>query len=953
MRKIIALLLIVSIMLSFAIISSAQADVTYLYGDVDNSGEIDDIDAMLLSRYLAGWPDINIDLNLADGNGDGFVDDIDDMLMTRYLAQWDQSNVDGFRYGTPFILEYVANLTINNPNELELGTSMTIDYDLVVDPVPDTEEEPIVTFFYQSSNTAISAYDDTFEAVKMGESVVTIRVVAYYPEAGITANGYTTHTINVVDTQSTMFDIVSEGVANFYVNSLPASADYYKDYFVEQVALKTGVIMENIYEPSHATIVFAIDASPTNLRSGGYQIRVSGNILWVEAIDEEGMDKAVRYLLKYYLDETEGTFAVPDDINVVEAEGYAVKSLTINGVDISEYTIIIPSDRNDNVTAENAVDPVESAGGMLRRYIEIMTGYTLDVRNDSTGYENIIEIKVDDTGKMADEAFNIKVVDGTLTITGGAGGQERGVLYGAMDLIENYLGVRFVIAGSYDTEHFYECKHIEIPNGFNYSAEPGMEYRHMTGLGGTIYSNQFEGDNKNSEEYYTMPLKQNGGYRLDKFGRGYYTTFYHAHSFEEQFKGTLGADGQLVNPMNQPCLTKRGQSDICWNSIVGLIEERMGDYNLDPANQWKLDGLFNRQPGEPELMWISVAWNDNENYCNCSQCRKVVTEEGSISGPLVRLANDMADRLAAHEEYYPIKIFTIGYGTTARKPTKTALRDNITLCYCWNGCNNHPFTGEECDDRGCRGLHYNNIKDREFYEGWVDISSETHIWYYSSSYSWRLSPLPILENIYYDFKYLADVGCNGIYAESGAGNNPLAKLTNYMMARAIWDPYMEYEEYMDMAAEYVRVNFGDGWEYIMEFIEMWDESSEGQDCWLTNYSHPYEMMSMDYYAENYDYINELLYKAESMANTEEQQYNIQVTRIMPEFFALSGMYDDMYVNGDAEAQEWYAECYTNLYNFIKDNGIDIGGNGGNSRMTAEPCNPMKVWYDFPTYATWY
>ena len=115
MKKIVSLLLIVSIMLSFAIITSAKADVTYLYGDVDKSGDIDDIDAMLLSRHLAGWPDIEIDLELADGNGDGEVDDIDDMLMTRYLAQWDQGSVDGFRYGTEAVTEepeYLAKVSI-------------------------------------------------------------------------------------------------------------------------------------------------------------------------------------------------------------------------------------------------------------------------------------------------------------------------------------------------------------------------------------------------------------------------------------------------------------------------------------------------------------------------------------------------------------------------------------------------------------------------------------------------------------------------------------------------------------------------------------------------------------------------------------------------------------------------------------------------------------------------
>ena len=944
MKKIVSLLLIVSIMLSFAIITSAKADVTYLYGDVDKSGDIDDIDAMLLSRHLAGWPDIEIDLELADGNGDGEVDDIDDMLMTRYLAQWDQGSVDGFRYGTEAVTEepeYLAKVSIKSPSQLQLGSTMPIDCDIEVVPAIDTDEPPIVTYYYQSSNNAISAYDETFEAVKMGESVVTVRVVAYYPELGITANGYATHTINVVDNLSTKVNITSAGSTEYEIVNVNSNLSSYATYLQERLLSDTGANFAVVNSATEDTKGVILSTSPVTVgetivtaadcRSGGYVIQmVDGNIV-VVAKDINGMDKAVRYLAKYYID-ANGDFATPDNMNIVDSNGaYPVESITINGVDISNYVIVIPEGYNNEATYDNGRNAVEGALVMLRRYIQFACGERLNAVNAPSDAEYQIELLVDDTGELPDEGFRTTVTDGKLTITGSADYQntKRGVLYGVMDLVENYLGVKFINPDSSSSQYYiYESKHIELADGFDYKDEPGIEYRHVTGLGG-------------SEEYYRMPLKQNGGNLRSMYGKGMYTTFYHAHSFEEQFKGTLGSDNQIIGPNNQPCLTKRGQSDICWNSIVGLIEQRMGD------------GYGNLVPGQPDLMWISVAWSDNENYCNCSQCRKVVTEEGSISGPLVRLANDMADRLANHEVYNPIKIFTIGYGTTARKPTKTALRDNVILCYCWNGCNNHPFTGEECNERGCRGLHFNNIKDREYYEGWVANSTSTHVWYYSSPFSWRLAPMPIVDNIYYDFKYLAEVGCDGVYAESGAGNNPLSQMNCYLMARALWDPYMEYEEYMDVVREYVRVNFGDGWEYIMEFIEMWDESSEGQDCWLTNYSHPYEMMSMDYYAENYDYINELLDKAEAMASTSRQQYNIQYMRITPEFFALSGMYDDMYVNGDAEAQALYAERYTNLYNFIKDNNIDIGGNGGNARMTDEPCNPMKVWYDFSSFATWY
>lgn len=61
------------------------------FGDVDNSGTVDRIDANLLSRYIAGWDGYGSKINteLADMNGDGAVDRIDANILSRCVAAWD------------------------------------------------------------------------------------------------------------------------------------------------------------------------------------------------------------------------------------------------------------------------------------------------------------------------------------------------------------------------------------------------------------------------------------------------------------------------------------------------------------------------------------------------------------------------------------------------------------------------------------------------------------------------------------------------------------------------------------------------------------------------------------------------------------------------------------------------------------------------------------------------
>ena len=62
----------------------------YLVGDVNNDGKVTPRDSMVLSRYLANWPDYATLPNpdAADINKDGKVTPRDQMILSRYLANW-------------------------------------------------------------------------------------------------------------------------------------------------------------------------------------------------------------------------------------------------------------------------------------------------------------------------------------------------------------------------------------------------------------------------------------------------------------------------------------------------------------------------------------------------------------------------------------------------------------------------------------------------------------------------------------------------------------------------------------------------------------------------------------------------------------------------------------------------------------------------------------------------
>ena|GEM_PF-3383067 len=60
----------------------------FIFGDVNNDGNVDLIDVTMLQRYAAGWPNVNINRNAADVNSDGEINIIDVTILQRYVAQW-------------------------------------------------------------------------------------------------------------------------------------------------------------------------------------------------------------------------------------------------------------------------------------------------------------------------------------------------------------------------------------------------------------------------------------------------------------------------------------------------------------------------------------------------------------------------------------------------------------------------------------------------------------------------------------------------------------------------------------------------------------------------------------------------------------------------------------------------------------------------------------------------
>ena len=929
-KRIIAIGIVLALLVSFiptALVSdlqllAAQAETQGLKGDVDGSGEVNDWDEVVLSRHLAGWTDSTINETNADVDNNDIVDDWDEVVLSRYLADW----FDEFPSESPTPTESPSptpedDIVISAGLADELTTGQE---DAVEASATGYSGTPTITYRYTSTNPDVIAVNgNSVTALKAGSSVITVYASLAY-EDGTVKEAMFKKTVTVKDNAAATV-VADEEYVIEYVSRAANQATDAANVLAEKLGLTAQAYTSTAANAKQILVIqgntapystFTTSAKYNTLRDEGYIISVVDSRIAVIAVTDEGLDRGVRYLAKTYTN-ADGNLEVPAELEIISGAGEYIKSLTIAGNDISEYTILQPGSATSPMKASYR----NASLNVLRKYIANATGHTLVIENGETSTATkYIKLVYDDSDELGSEGYRIEVVDGNVIITGG---YERGLIYGAYEFIETYLGIKFMSTSPYYTE----ALNIDIPNGAAKTHVPSFEYRDVAS---TFFSN---GTSIN----YAIPRKINstdGNQSITAaWGGGIGTSPEHAHSFYLQFG---------IDPMEQPCLTAPGAVDTCYAHIVDYIEQKIAR------------GIM---PGETGLTQVTVAWNDNTAYCECAECRRVNAEEGgTYAGTYIRFVNEIADRLAV--DYPGIDIFALAY-SKARIAPKTAPRDNVVICYCWSGCDQHTY-GEtcECGDGLTTIPDYygggsNNDIEAGYYEEWAEMSDNMYVWMYVINYHWYLAPVPNMFDLREDFKYLADVGTKGIYSEGSTREKEyfytFESARDYMISLLIWDPYMTEEEYENYLKEYLKYYYGDGYEYIFEYMKMQTAAGDAiEDCFVTNYDRPANMLSFRYYAENYDTMAELFDNALALADTAEQAEHVQRARLHVEFLSLCGSYDSMYVNGSEEEKAEYQARYEALWSYFHETGYRIvtsdpyGGLPETSEITA---NPYTMWYD--------
>jgi len=489
-----------------------------------------------------------------------------------------------------------------------------------------------------------------------------------------------------------------------------------------------------------------------------FEIKTVGTKVFIDGASADGLYGGAVKFLSDCTDEN--GLKITDNFSYKDTFEYPVKKLTIEGNDISKYTVYHP---------EGADEFVKAAAEDISYYIAEATGVKLPVKTGTPEglYIAIVTVESD---KEFDDSFEVKCENGSVTISGHA---NLGAVYGAYDFLEQYVGVRYITS---DIDYIKPAESIDITD-VNYSEAPYITYRILYHIGYTeIVPSGISVKNKSKRD-----IRWAGN---------------SCHTFDE-------LDGDYsVQYENQPCLTDPEVFDF----MLANVKKRLEAYpNAD-------------------IISISQNDNSNYCKCDaCVEAMKKYAPDpdnyskGGPAGLMIDFVNRMSDEIVKVRPN--IKIHTFAYLYTEEPPVGITARDNIAVQFCpISNCFNHPFTHSCYANKGFseKVSKWSEIVSEVLiwdysYQWDLDGTPYPTMGYNEVVTNYQLF---IDNNVSYVFNN-NDFQLN---------NGEFIALHSYLLTKVMWNPYITEEEYYGYMKDFIAGFYGDGWESIYNAIMMVEDN---------------------------------------------------------------------------------------------------------------------------------
>ena len=415
---------------------------------------------------------------------------------------------------------------------------------------------------------------------------------------------------------------------------------------------------------------------------------------------------------------------------------------------ISSYSITIP------------LKPTEQesrAANLLQKYIKQISGCELPVKQEiAPGGKGII---IRQTEGLKYDGYRLKCSeDGSITILGG---KRKGCVYGAITLLETYLGC-----------HLYSPTYRVIPSSKN--------------LNIPIISLADSSVNNYRIVNYFSPAYQNDEDLMD-WNRLFSRYIFASHSFDwlvpwETYYKTHPEYYALRDGKRLPtqlCLTNK--------EVLKIAIEK----------------LRKEIAANPTQVYWSVAQNDYGNPCQCDNCVKIEQLDKSQSGPVINFVNQIA------KEFPDKMICTYAYNYTQSAPAVTKPLENvhITLCSIETDRSRPIAT-----DTSKAAMQF--VKD---IADWGKICKHIATYDYTINYHHFIAPHPNLFVLQPNIQLFVKNNVFDHYQQSDiAEGHEFVELRLHLISKLLWNPNINVSATMD---EFLKGFYGGAAPWIRKYID--------------------------------------------------------------------------------------------------------------------------------------
>jgi len=434
----------------------------------------------------------------------------------------------------------------------------------------------------------------------------------------------------------------------------------------------------------------------------------------------------------------------------------------------SAYEIRIP----DNPAAQE-----ERAAWFLQTYVKKMSGVEIPIIKGLESFPDHSVVIRESVSFANTDGFSITTTGKRLTILGG---DHKGCIYGVINLLEKQFGCRMYAPGF---EVVPKKAKLKLP-ALNIADQPVNVYRNVFG---------WLTDDKDYQDWQRLDVM------YDFFAEGYYVhTMNTLVPWQENFKKHpeyfAEINGQRV--IDQLCLTNP--------DVLRIAIE-------------KLKSEMAKQPGK--ILW-SVSQNDVNSYCQCKNCMKVIEEEGSPAGPVIRFVNQVAAQ-------FPDKIIsTLAYQYSRQAPKVTKPADNVQIMLCTIELNRSQPIAE--DPRSASFMQ--DIVD------WGRIAKHIYLWDYTVNFNHFTSPFPNFHVLQPNIQMFVK---NNVFEHFQQSNTDIghefSEMKSYLISRLLWNPEINADS---VITDFINGYFGPAAPFIRNYFDTLQGEILKTGEWLFIYDPP-------------------------------------------------------------------------------------------------------------------